>query len=51
MRQHKYWYVSGIGSYTIAKKLNNENILTQWGNIWCPSSVRRILTNEKYVGD
>lgn len=45
------WYVSGIGSYTIAKKLNNENILTQWGNKWCPSSVRRILTNEKYVGD
>ena len=45
------WYVLGIGSYTIAKKLNNEKILTQWGNKWCPSSVRRILTNEKYIGD
>lgn len=45
------WYVSGVGSYTIAKRLNEINVKTDRGGRWTPSSVRQIIRNEKYVGD
>lgn len=51
VRQIFDWYISGIGSYTIAKKLNEENVKTNRGGKWIPSSVRQIIRNEKYVGD
>lgn len=51
VRQIFDWYISGIGSYTIAKKLNEENVKTNRDGKWTPSSVRQIIRNEKYVGD
>lgn len=45
------WYISGSGSHTIAKKLNEMNIPSPRGKKWIPTSVRQILRNEKYVGD
>lgn len=45
------WYISGIGSYTISKMLNEKGIKSHRGKKWRPSSVRTILKNEKYVGD
>ena len=51
VRQIFNWYVDGIGSYTIAKKLNEEKVKTNRGGKWTPSSVRQIIRNEKYVGD
>lgn len=44
-------YVSGIGSFTISKMLNEKGIKAHRGGIWRPTSVRCVLTNEKYVGD
>ena len=44
-------YVSGIGSFTISKMLNEKGIKSHRGGIWRPTSVRCVLTNEKYVGD
>ena len=40
------WYISGLGSIEIAKKLKS-----LCGRDWNPCSVRYILTNEKYIGD
>ena len=51
VRQIFNWYINGIGSYTIAKKLNEEQVKTNRGGKWTPSSVRQIIRNEKYVGD
>ena len=45
------WYISGKGSFTIARMLNERNIEGRRGKTWNPSSVRYVLTNEKYVGD
>lgn len=45
------WYISGIGSFTISNMLNEKGIKAHRGGIWRPTSVRCILTNEKYVGD
>lgn len=45
------WYVSGIGSFTISRMLNEKGIKANRGKSWNPSSVRYVLTNEKYVGD
>lgn len=51
IRQIFDWYINGIGSYTISRKLNEKGIKTLRNGKWCPSSVRQILKNEKYVGD
>ena len=42
------WYISGIGLYEIAARLNNLNVGKE---TWWENTVRRILTNEKYIGD
>jgi len=44
-------YLGGKGSTVIAKGLNNDNIPTITGKTWCGSGIRRILANEKYIGD
>ncbi len=43
--------LSGKGMYSIAKKLNAEQVPTQKGGRWTSTSVHNILTNEKYTGD
>jgi len=45
------WYVDGIGSYRIAKKLNKLNIPNYYGRKWNYGSIKKMITNEKYVGD
>ena len=46
------WYCEGFGMSMIAKKLTNIKVKTFKGNEkWSESSIRRILTNEKYKGD
>ena len=44
-------YSKGIGFRTIALNLNANNIPSPTGVKWCHTSVRRVITNEKYVGD
>ena len=45
-------YVSGIGSDTIAKELEELGHKTKRGSSkWCGSTVMGIIKNEKYVGD
>ena len=45
-------FLDGITPHTIAKKLTEEGILTPGGKKkWAPSTVKHILTNEKYKGD
>ena len=39
------------GTPTIAKELNERNIPTLNGKLWAPTTVLKILRNEKYVGD
>lgn len=45
-------YTSGIGCYVIAKELTQMGAKTKRGNTeWGDSTVRGIITNEKYKGD
>jgi len=44
-------YLSGTGVYTIAQHLNEKGIKTKKNGRWQPSTVKGILTNEKYTGD
>lgn len=45
-------YLNGLSAYIIAKRLTELNIPTPCGNKkWCVSTIRSILTNEKYKGD
>ena len=44
-------YLSGKGSFTIAKELNAEGIQTVTGAKWHDTTVLTILKNEKYKGD
>lgn len=44
--------MSGLGYKSIASKLEAEEIRNGAGNVkWYDSSVKKILTNEKYMGD
>lgn len=45
------WYSDGIGSYRIAQKLNELNIPNYFGRKWLYGAIKKIITNEKYVGD
>ena len=44
-------YSKGVGFRTIALNLNSLGMLSPSNLKWCHASVRRIITNEKYVGD
>ena len=44
-------YVSGIGSFVIAKELNEMGKKTIRGNNWSQSTVMGVIKNEKYKGD
>jgi site-specific DNA recombinase len=44
-------YVSGKGSFVIAKELNADRVLTIAGGRWHSSTILNILKNEKYKGD
>ncbi|MEF9623368.1 recombinase family protein [Streptococcus dysgalactiae] len=45
-------YIEGVGCFVIAKELTQLKYKTKKGNTnWNDSSVRRIITNEKYKGD
>ena len=44
-------YISGKGSFVIAKELNAEGVSTVAGGTWHSSTVLNILKNEKYKGD
>ena len=45
-------FMSGMTAYTVAKQLTAEGIPTPAGKEnWAASTVRSILTNEKYRGD
>ncbi len=44
-------YLSGMGRYGIAKKLKLSGVIPANGNTWSDTSIRRILTNEKYAGN
>lgn len=45
------WYVSGLGYKLIAQKLNGLDIPTFTNKKWLGTTVKYIITNEKYVGD
>lgn len=44
-------YLSGEGCHRIAKILNDEGIKTITGGVWHSSTIKGMLTNEKYKGD
>ncbi len=44
-------YLSGMGKNAIMKKLVRMGVPTLSGGQWRPSTILRILTNEKYTGD
>lgn len=44
-------YLSGCGSPTIAKTLNEAGIPNVKGLPWTPKSILRLIDNEKYMGD
>ena len=44
-------YISGKGSFVIAKELNDEGVRTVAGGRWHSSTILGILKNEKYKGD
>lgn len=45
------WYISGLGYKVIAQKLNELGIPSYTNKKWLGTSVKSIITNEKYVGD
>jgi DNA invertase Pin-like site-specific DNA recombinase len=43
--------LSGKGTETIAKELNKESVPSKKGGHWTSTTIRNILSNEKYTGD
>jgi len=43
--------LSGTASAAIARELNEKQVPSRKGGNWTPTTIRGILTNEKYVGD
>ena len=44
------WLADGRSCHYIATRLNREGIPSKNGCLWHPRTVRRILTNESYIG-
>lgn len=45
-------FLDGYGYYQIAKHLTEDGVPTERGSkVWCWGSLKKILTNEKYMGD
>lgn len=45
-------FLEGNGTHQIAKRLTEEKVpMTFGGKGWCPSHIKRVLTNEKHKGD
>ena len=44
-------YLAGYGLQKIANTLNEEGLYSIFGNEWHLTTVRKVLTNEKYCGD
>jgi len=44
-------YLEGWGFVRIARELNEQGIKSPMGKEWDRNSVRRMITNEKYIGD
>jgi DNA invertase Pin-like site-specific DNA recombinase len=44
-------YANGEGQDKIARSLNDMNVRKRCGTLWKGSDIRRIIRNEKYVGD
>ena len=51
VRLIKDLYLSGLGFKKIADYLNENGIISRNGKLWYSSTIRYILTNERYVGD
>lgn len=46
------WFIEeGISESEIASRLNQRGVLTDLGRCWTRSTVREVLSNEKYVGN
>lgn len=43
--------LSGKGTHAIAEELNNNGVPTKKGGRWTPTTVRGMISNEKYTGD
>ncbi|MCM1008478.1 MAG: recombinase family protein [Ruminococcus flavefaciens] len=43
--------INGSSTHKIAKMLREKNVPTRKGGMWSASTVRDIITNEKYMGD
>lgn len=50
VRQIYAWALCGIGTYKIAQMLENQGVPTRKGGTWSASTIKGILTNEKYYG-
>ena len=51
VRLIKDLYLAGLSTKRIAEYLNQNNIPRRNGKKWYPTTIRYILTNERYVGD
>lgn len=45
------WYLEGGTLAEICENLNTEGIKSRRGGLWCGSTIRKMLSNEKYCGD
>jgi DNA invertase Pin-like site-specific DNA recombinase len=52
VHQIYYWFIQDqLGELEIAGRLNAMNVRTDFDRPWARSSVREVLTNEKYIGN
>lgn len=50
VRQIFQWYADGLGSHTIAKKLNEMGVPAAKGGRWSAESLKRLRCNRHYIG-
>jgi len=51
LRMYKWLGAEDLPIKEIADRLNQEGVPTDLGRAWTPSTVRTVLTNEKYIGN